>query len=93
LDEPLKKEIPGIEKVTKAQPEDLVLLSFSSFSEPLPEVNYVRDYIRSPSEIKALSIVGSSSSALLVSCPSDNIMGAEPSDSYETETVCAEVDR
>jgi hypothetical protein len=29
LDEQLKKEIPGIERVEKAEPEDLVLLSFS----------------------------------------------------------------
>jgi WD40 domain-containing protein len=30
VDEPLQREIPGIERATKAQPEDLVLLSFSS---------------------------------------------------------------
>ena len=30
VDEQLKREIPGIERATKAEPEDLVLLSFSS---------------------------------------------------------------
>jgi hypothetical protein len=30
VDEQLKKEVPGIERATKAEPEDLVLLSFSS---------------------------------------------------------------